>query len=402
MGEQQQTLHCISPSGIDISEVPEHKELPMEFTIDIIISIFILFINIILIIGQLSAKPLNIASKLFVYLSVIDSLGVLVAPVNFYLTQDRSIPCWLITLEISFELLNRGIGFCIIFLICALRFLSIWKPFYQREIGKIVKYSLICVHVFSLTTGGIIAYIFARGITILEFGITQIILASFLMCYVFTILTMNLLSKHLLEKKLKMSSIESRSITKTQLPSKGIENEVTKSTANTVKTVEECSTEQNLKRVFNSSSILKKEDEKEDNNDDGIPPSEESNSEKSIKSKSKDEIKPTITEKHLKEKQQQWKKRKAVKTLVIITLFYFILFFPFAVYIMVGGIYIIIDVKGNLKTFFGLLKYGNIANMIGYANSGANAIIYIWRNKKIKDFYKMKIRALRGILWSDK
>ena len=412
MSEQKSTLHCMSASGIDTTRIPIHKDLPFEFIIDIIISIFILLVNIILIVGQLSVKPLNVTSKLFIYLSVIDSLGVINAPLNFYLTQDTSIPCWLITLEIVFEITNRSIGFFIIFLLSSLRFLSIWKPFYQRQTGKIVKYFLIGMHVFVLATGGLSSYFFARGITVLELGVTQIAGSFFVLFYVIVTLTMNLLSKNFLERKIKLDATKSTSSKKPQHLSKMIKNEMTQSC---VVTNGECSTALKAGKCKPcTTSLFKQKNTKKKNKKNKKVSTNDSTPNKYIKSKKpkkfklkpkmccKDETNPTMTNEKLKEKQDQWKKRKAVDTLVIITSFYFILFFPFAIYVMIGGIYIVIDVRGNFYTYFKLLRYGNIANVIGFANSGANAVIYIWRNKKIKDFYKIKFRALRDCFNSTK
>ena len=361
------TLHCISMKGIENVKVPTQQELPFEFIVNIVISILVLTPNVVLIIGQQAIRPLNITDKLFIYLSVIDSLSVLTAPFNFYLTQDTSIPCWLITLEIVFEIMIRGLGFAIIALLSSLRFLSIWKPFYQRNTGKLVKYFLIVVHLSTIGSMGLLSYIMIRGFTVLELGTVQIVTSILVLTATVTVLTVNLFSKHLLEKKFKI----------------GGDGKVNNNFG------EICSIEQKKGMVKKCiPSFFKKGDMKRKKIDDLTSSTDNSYPQNIEQNK-------TIDKTKLKEKQDQSKKRRAVYTLSIITSFYFVLFLPFALYILVGGIYIVTDVRNHLADYFYMLRYGNIANIIGFTNSGVNAVIYIWRNKKIKDFYKMKYRTFK-------
>ena len=96
------------------------------------------------------------------------------------------------------------------------------------------------------------------------------------------------------------------------------------------------------------------------------------------------------------------KNKEAVVTLIIITTFTFILYVPFAIYLLVGGIYVTWDFPKNLPGYLYMLRFGSIVNTISFANGGVDSLVYVFRSKKIKDFYKKKYRKLKTKLLGDK
>jgi len=78
-------------------------------------------------------------------------------------------------------------------------------------------------------------------------------------------------------------------------------------------------------------------------------------------------------------------KRYAVKTLIIITLFYFACNVPLPVYTIVGMI------NKNLVENRISMHLVGIFFFIMIANTGLKAVVYMFRTKKIKKYYKQMI-----------
>ena len=78
-------------------------------------------------------------------------------------------------------------------------------------------------------------------------------------------------------------------------------------------------------------------------------------------------------------------KRYAVKTLIIITLFYLICNLPLPIFTVVGMIN-----QNLVENHYSMYAVG-ILFFIMIANNGINAVVYMLRTKKIKNYYKQMI-----------
>ena len=52
----------------------------------------------------------------------------------------------------------------------------------------------------------------------------------------------------------------------------------------------------------------------------------------------------------------------------------------------------------TLPMYLYLIRFGSFVNTISFANCGVDSLIYIFRSKKMKQFYKEKLRDLTSRL----
>jgi len=359
-------IHCFSSEGF--SEVvggwTEKLDVvaPFEkhiFTISVISSAFVSLSNVILIIGMLKVnKTLSLTNKLFIYLSVVDILSVTTSPFNFYFTQNTSIPCWLISLEIAFEIFIRAMGVMVVFLISALRLLSIWKPFYRVGTATLVK-ALVVFNTSLVASSTFMFFEIYNEMSVNRFGIYQIAVGLIALVTILINLACNIISKCMLESKLKQTNLHQGMDTRNQ--------SLVSSNPATTKT---------SMRINPSTSRIQQTTLQ-------IP---------QITSQFNQTTSPTHNKNATPKKMST--KRNAVNTLIIITCFYLALYFPFCVYLVFGGIYLVVDVNANFSTYLRLLQYGGLVNVITFANSGVNALVYVFRSKRIKTYYKLLFKPL--------
>jgi hypothetical protein len=313
-------------------------------TVRIIIFVFVLVSNTLLTVGILKTnRTLSITNRLFVYLSGIDMLFV---PLAIFRKVMKSIePFWLSAFYGSVDFLLRSNGMLAFLIISILRFYSIYRPFVPVESRTVVTFTVIKVIGTSIISVQIFIN-FLEGVTLIELANLNIFCGIFVLVVTFMTVICNALSRHILKKAaITTISIQLKSTTSTSYSDTHIE-------------------------VENPASVVTAEPlEVQDTHFQRKPAQQ--NTTINLPTPSRSQI----------------KKEKAVRTLNIITFFYCILCLPFSFYILLAGS-IYIHNPDNVHVYDGLMMYAEIFSLLGFSNSGVNALIYLLACKKIKKYYR--------------
>ena len=100
-----------------------------------------------------------------------------------------------------------------------------------------------------------------------------------------------------------------------------------------------------------------------------------------------------------KQKSSTSKKMYALNTLLILNVIYAVSYLPFAFYAFISSV---CTMDGNLEAWATSFEYFGLLSMLSFSNSGINAIVYVYRNKRIRTYFKNNVNRFSDRLCSGK
>ena len=99
---------------------------------------------------------------------------------------------------------------------------------------------------------------------------------------------------------------------------------------------------------------------------------------------------------HQENRQSKAKKIYALNTLLALNIIYTVSWLPYCLYFATAAVKMKQDER-DTKGFITSMLYYNFFNAVSYSNSGINALVYLYRNQKIRKYYKSKLSWLFNI-----